>query len=455
MSSINPNPTNSGTPWLLMLLLSLAAALPARGQQVWTLDACLHYAVQQSPHIKKQMLQKRIYDQEYKESVASLFPSLRAGTSLSTNFGRSINPATNTYENVSNLNNVYQLTASLPLFDGLSSWYNIRFREAGKERGLKEVEQAKEQLALDVMQAYYDGLYYQKLVQLAEEQLVQSKQELVLTNKRESLGLAAGADRAQMEAKVAADSFNLVRQTNLQHLSLIHLKELMNYPLRSELRMDTLLTPILPQTTINNLEQMKSYAATMLPEAAQSLLLIQEAKLQHKMAQGSLFPYITLSGGISTNYFENLNETTEQTQSFSSQFKNNSGEYLTVTLSVPLFTNLTNLSRIKRSKYQYHQAKLEHQATINRLEKEVEQAVADLIGTGKEYLQAQKQAYALQLAHQVNQRKYQEGLISAIELFVSANQTLQAEADRVGCHIRYLLKEKLVNYYGGIPLIPL
>lgn len=438
----------------VIFLFAVTEVSEIAAQQAWSLDQCIGYAVEQSPGVQKQMVQKRIYDQYYKESVASLFPSVTAGTSLSTSFGRSINPATNTYENTSNLNNPYQLSASLPLFDGLSSWYNIRFREAGKERGLKEIERVKDQLALDVMQAYYDGVYYMKLVQLAEEQLVQSRQELLFTSKKEELGLTAGADIAQMEAKVAADSFNLVRQENFQHLSIIRLKELMNYPMNSTLEIDTVLADFIPQTSINNLEEIKETALKTLPEAEQSKLLIKEAKLQHKMAQGSLFPYISLSGGISTNYYENLNDNTADKRGFSSQFKNNRGEYVTINLSFPLFNKLSNISRIKRSKYQYTISKLDHQATINRLEKDIEQAAADLAGTGKEYIQAQKQAYALQLAHRVNRRKYEEGLISVIELQTSSNQYLQAEADLVASRIRYLLKDKLVNYYRGIPLIP-
>ncbi|MGL4328481.1 MAG: TolC family protein, partial [Tannerellaceae bacterium] len=272
--------------------------------------------------------------------------------------------------------------------------------------------------------------------------------------KKEELGLTAGADIAQMEAKVAADSFNLVRQENYQHLSIIRLKELMNYPMDSALEIDTVLADFIPQTSINNLEEIKETALTTLPEAEQSKLLIKEAKLQHKMAQGSLFPYISLSGGISTNYYENLNDNTADKRSFSSQFKNNRGEYVTINLSFPLFNKLSNISRIKRSKYQYTISKLDHQATINKLEKDIEQAAADLAGTGKEYIQAQKQAYALQLAHRVNRHKYEEGLISVIELQTSSNQYLQAEADLVASRIRYLLKDKLVNYYRGIPLIP-
>lgn len=53
----------------------------------------------------------------------------------------------------------------------------------------------------------------------------------------------------------------------------------------------------------------------------------------------------------------------------------------------------------------------------------------------------------MEIAHQVNQRKYQEGLISAVELSTSSNRLLQARVEEVNAQLKFYLKNRLVEYY--------
>ena len=104
--------------FFLLSVLVLSSGNLANAQEgVWSLDACMRYAVENSPKTKQQALVNinNKYDQQ--SAVASLFPSIGGSVGLQTNFGRSIDPETNTYSNSSNLSNGYELSATLPLFD--------------------------------------------------------------------------------------------------------------------------------------------------------------------------------------------------------------------------------------------------------------------------------------------------------------------------------------------------
>jgi outer membrane protein TolC len=65
--------------------------------QVMTMDECMAYAVEHSISVGKQENALDNAKMNYRQSVASLFPSVSAGTSAYTNFGRSIDPETNSY----------------------------------------------------------------------------------------------------------------------------------------------------------------------------------------------------------------------------------------------------------------------------------------------------------------------------------------------------------------------
>ena len=58
-----------------------------------------------------------------------------------------------------------------------------------------------------------------------------------------------------------------------------------------------------------------------------------------------------------------------------------------------------------------------------------------------------------ELAYRVTLRKYEEGLMSTLDVQTSANTLLESKANLLQKRLMYLLKSKLVDYYKGKPLI--
>lgn len=98
-------------------------------------------------------------------------------------------------------------------------------------------------------------------------------------------------------------------------------------------------------------------------------------------------------------------------------------------------------------------AQYEYEETKRTVYSEIEQAVADMNGQAEEYQQALQQEDAMEAAHKVNQRKYTEGLISALELNTSANRYLNSRVEKLNAGLKYNLKSRLVKYYKGEPFI--
>lgn len=100
---------------------SLSEPAPNAAEPVvrMTLDECMAYAVEHSPVVRQQDYTNRNYRQDYIESVAALVPSVSGSVSATTSFGRSVDPETNTYTDVSNLSNNYGVSGQMPVFAGL------------------------------------------------------------------------------------------------------------------------------------------------------------------------------------------------------------------------------------------------------------------------------------------------------------------------------------------------
>ena len=407
---------------LLTTVLSLSFATATVAQEkLWTLDECMRYAVENSPSVKKQVYTSDTYKAERNAAIASFFPAASAKVGAQYSFGRSIDPATNTYENTSTFNNNYGLDASIPIFTGgqlINQWLMAK---SNRRMGVNDIQKAKDDLAMKTMQAYMDVVYYKGTIRMAVEKLEESNRTLYKTRRQEELGLKGKADVAQFEAQVAADDYTLTHQQNLFNTALLTLRECMNYPSDLELEVDTLLPDINYVPEVENVAEIFAYASGNNPTALQAEYQLTQSKYQYRIYKG--------------------------------KFKNNRGEYVSFSLSFPLFDGLSRLTNARRYRNNMRIARETRTEVFRQLQTAVEQSVLDREGYAKEAIQMDKKVRSDELAYRVTLRKYEEGLMSTLDVQTSANTLLESKANLLQKRLMYLLKSKLVDYYKGKPLI--
>lgn len=429
----------------------LTAPLAAQ-DTCWTLNDCMRYAIENSPKVKQKQYTNDTYKAEQQSAIGQLFPSIGASLGATFNYGRSIDPATNTYNNTSTFNNGYGLSAQLPLFNGGVLINNIRLANVNKLLGKQLEQKEKDDLALSTMEAFMTVLYYRGTLLLAKNKVIESSRTLYKTKRMEELGLKGKADVAQVEALAAADEYNLTHQENLYETALLTLKQQMNYPSGSVLVLDTLVTETSFQYSSEAVDAIYEQAVENNPVALQAALNLKGMRLNHTIAKGRLYPSISFSAGISTNYFENL-ASGSSNSSFGSQFKNNRGEYFSFNVSVPIFDGLSKLTNLRRARNNVRIAIEQQNETYRQLQIAIEQAVMDREGYAREMIQKEKEVKANELAYNLTLRKYEEGLMSPLDLQTSANTLLLSQADLLQRRLQYIIKCYLVDYYKGEPLV--
>jgi outer membrane protein TolC len=174
---------------------------------------------------------------------------------------------------------------------------------------------------------------------------------------------------------------------------------------------------------------------------------VAAARTEYKAARGRLFPVLSMNGGFSTGFSRLMDGTPYM--SFGEQLKLREGSYVGISLSIPLFSGFSRSSEAKRGKQRLIIAQRQHEELLRQVYSEIEQAVADVNGLSDEYRHARKRTAAMLSAHQMNLRKYEEGLIDALELTTSANRLLNARVEELYTNLKYQLKYKLLNYYKG------
>lgn len=427
-----------------------ATAQEADTSRIWNLQECMRYAIENSPRAVRQQLTNANLKASYHEAILQHLPSLSGNAGISAGFGRNVDPGTNTYTSVNTLSNSYGLNAGITVFNGLQLINNTRSSKISKLRGEEAQKQVEDAISQETMQAYFDFAYTVGTQTLAREQVEASRENLRQGQRMMALGLKGAADVAQLEATLASDEYNLTRTENNRRTYELRLKEVMNYPPESELKIDTAWRYAMPQQETAAASEIVDIALATLPDMRMSKMDVRLAQLNLSTAKARLFPTLSASAGIGTSYYKNLHK---EALPFSKQFKDNLSKSLSASMSIPIFggwSRQTNIVRMRNNLRSSEQTRIE---TQRKIAVEVEQAVLDLNGAFAERQLAGKQVHARLLAYRVAQRKYQEGLLSALDLQTTANQLLEARATLLRAELTWQAKRKLVDYYKGIPLL--
>ncbi len=435
-------------------LLTLAVSIlltPLYAQEKMTLEACMKYAIEHSTSVQQQEIALEDARQNYIGAVASAMPSINASTGGTMNYGRSIDPATNTYTTTSTFNNSYSLSGSLTVFNGLSTINTIKATKVMRAMGVEELQLARDQIAMNTMSAYFDVVYYYGTVEIAQEQLRTSQLELKQVQEQYELDLKAPADVAEVEAQVANYDYLLTEQQSNLELALIELRKVMNYPQEEPLEIDTEVD-IEGMLITETLEEVLNYALVYNPQIRSKEMNSRYYELNYASTKGRYLPSISLSGGFSTNYFVNVDSPGNYAKYFN-QLGNNRGYYVGMSISIPIFSGLSRRVAKHRAKLQYDNAILAHTEQRRTLESEVAKTYQEMQNFGKQYIMSQKKVQANDLAYRSVSQKFAEGMVTAIDLQTASNNLLQARSDLLHARLQYIIKCRMVGYYNGIPLI--
>ena len=419
--------------------------------QNWSLDDCMKYAVEHATEVKREVVNARQRKQDYQHAVAGFLPTVTGGVQGQYAWGRNIDPETNTYNNVTTFNNYYQLYAELNVFDGFATINALKQAKLSRDYSATAMQKIQDDRAIDVMQKYVDAAYAEASIQIASEKLNESKRMLTKMQRLYELGEKGRPDVVQMESQVAEDEYNLTHQENVAKQSLLALKSAMNFPVDEELKLELKSENKEASASGTDYETVYQGFLHISPDLKSAEYEVERARYDYKIAKGRLLPSLSLGGGISTNYYKNLSQK-GQYDGFASQFRNNQGEYLALTLSIPIY-NSDRWHNMKKARNDWQLAQVNLEETRRKLHDQIAQAVMDAEGYAKELHQMQKKVASDSLAYHMSSRKFEEGMLSTFDLHTAAQTLLESRIKELQMQMLLIIKQRLVGYYQGENLI--
>lgn len=418
--------------------------------KIWGLDSCMAYAVEHATDVKREVINARQRKQDYQKAVTDFLPSVAGGVQGQYAWGRNIDPETNTYNHVTTFNNYYQLYASLNVFDGFATINAFKQAKLARAYSTTAMQKVRDDKAIDVMLKFVDAAYAEASIQIASDKLAESKRLLAKMQRLYELGEKGRPDVVQMESQVAEDEYNLTHQKNVAQQSLLTLKSAMNFPVEEELRLVTNGKQVNESSPINH-ETVYQNFLNASPDVKSAEYEVEKARYDYKIAKGRLLPSLSLSGGISTNFYRNLSQG-GQYEGFASQFRNNRGEYLALTLSIPIYDNVA-WHNVKKARNDWQLALVNLEEIKRKLHDNIAQAMMDAEGYAKELYQMNKKVASDSLAYYMSSRKFEEGMLSTFDLHTAAQTLLESRIKQLQMQMLLIIKQRLVGYYQGKNLI--
>jgi outer membrane protein len=422
----------------------------AQKAENWTLSQCISYAVANNLDIKSNQIENSINKENLNQSKRDLLPYVSMSSSGYNYFGKSLDYDSYEYVDTKQTYLDFDLYGGIDLFKGFTKQNTISYKKITYLAGLKDEEQQKYDLAFTVMQAYYNAVYYHGLIDIVKEQKDLSELNLKQTRKQVDLGLKAKADLLEMESRLAKEELTLIQTENSYKTALLDLKQAMNFISNEELIIDfsEQEPDVLAIETTTPVDIYNS-ALNFYPTIKSKELQKDAAKKNVTINKGNLWPRLTMSGGYST-YYSHLKGNDSET--FHNQFKNNASQYVGLNLSIPLFQKLAYRSEVKLAKLNLLQSEVTYNKAKLDLFNEISQDYQELQSYYSEYNQLVKQEDYSDVAFQAAEKKFNQGLISIIEMYDSKSVLAQAKSDLLRTKLLYVIKKKTIDYYMGKPV---
>lgn len=413
-----------------------------------TLRECMEYAVSNSTKMRIESANRNDEQWQRRHALMSLFaPSVDAQTYAYNQYGRNLDPETNTYNTITTFHNGYSVSAGITLFDGFQSVNNLKMASTAAKMGISREQQTIDEICLATMEAFYNVIYYTELLSVLEGQVATAEKARDKAVRQEELGQKGHADVLQMESELAQKQYQLITTRNMKNDAMITLKDVMFWPVGDELMIDNNVAE--PTLTPVFLSEISSSAKLNLPDAEMALMTKKRAALDLKSARGAYSPTLWLYAGWSTTYYTYPGMKDYSPASFGEQWRNNRGEYVQLALSIPIFDQLRRRTTLKNKKNALVRAEAEYDQKMRDIENEVARAVSDRDGAQAAFTQADKLANVQQEAFRLSTKQFENGLISAIEFQTASQNYLQAMAERINNLLKLRIKDSLVRYYRG------
>jgi len=437
---------------ILAFVCTLLVPILLSGQTAWTLEECLQHANENSIQLKQEELKVAAQSHSLLASKMNLLPTLNLRGSNTNRFGRSVDPLTYEFTTDDTRGASFSAYSGIDLFRGFQNVNTVRKSKIDLQKTLSEFDQAKKDLELNITRDFLQILFYLELQKVAEDEAEITRLQVMQTKNFVEAGSLTQGDLQEILALQALEELNIVNAQNDYNLSLLNLALLLQLDDPESFKISQPEANSMPEIFVQpQVESIISEAENNRPSIFGAELGIQSSQKSLLIAKGSLLPSISLTSGWGTGYSDQIFDISEgNIMPFMNQLDFASTTYLGLSLNIPLFNGLSGITKVKNAKLDVINNQLILDQAKNQLRKEIYLAYADANASFTKFQATTKSLSSLQLAFENIERKYNLGMLTALDYNTAKNNVVRAQSELLQAKYNYLFNIKILNFYRGL-----
>ncbi|GAB2967047.1 TolC family protein [Hymenobacter coalescens] len=471
-----------------------AAAVPQPAPTgPWTLMQAVEYALNNNLNVRQAQLSAEISEATLRQSRFNQLPTANASASQTWNYGTNVDPLTFTFQNQTTRANNFSANAQLNLFSGFQVRNTIKRNGLDYQAALQDIDQARNDLSLNVASAYLQYLLGEELLRANQLRVNTAQQQIERTQKLLRAGAVAESNLLDAQAQLASDDVNVVTAQNQRDLARLQLTQFLNLDAARSAGF-SIVVPNLPDpdempAMDADAEGTYQIAQGNQPQVRAADLRVQSAMRGVEVARGGYYPRLSFGASIFSGYssarfarkftgdstivpagfiyqitptgpqqvpgvFAGIEQPRFETLSegFGSQVKNNLGKQLSFNLTIPILNGWQVRTNVQRSVIGVKQAELRAEQTRLTLRQTIQQAYADALAAQRRYAANKRQVEALTTAYRNAEIRFNNGLLNGTDFNQAKNNLGAAESSMIQAKYEYIFRRKVLEFYQGKPL---
>lgn len=465
---------------LSLTLFALTNFIAQAQSPNWSLEKCIEYARQNNLNLRQAQYDIRTAELDIQENQYSRLPGLSGGARAGYQFGRTIDPTTNSFNNERIGFNSFSLDANATLYSGGFINNSVKQSQINTRAAKLDAAATSNNIALDIAAAYLNIL-------LAEEQLTNARQNLKLsedqldqTDKLIRAGSVPANNRLDILSQIAQNDRAIIEAENAVMIGYLNLKQLMQLSPEEELKIvrpEFIDLPDNGNPQAVGLEEVYNAALQTQPQIQAADLRIQSAQLSEEIAKSGFLPTLSVFASLNSNFSSAFRLPIFETQrvpqtvfidgspvtiefqsqvpvdneqiAYTDQIDQNFGQVVGVNLNVPIYSRHTN--RINKERARLSKLNAEVGSTQQRqlLKTDVQRSITDTRASFNSYKAAQRSVEAAETAFDNAQKRFDLGAINTLELATARNTLDQARIELIRSKYQYLFNLKTIDFYMG------
>jgi len=474
----------------ILLIACLVLITTVKAQNVWTLEKCVEYALNNNIQVKQQLLQVKGEEASLKQEKLSLLPTLNGGASLGYNFGQTIDRFTNKFATDRVQSDNFYLGSSVSVFEGFRKINQIKQRKVNLDAIRFDTDKFMDDITLGIATAYLQILFYSELSKTAQNQLKATELQSQRLKKLVDAGSLAQGNYFTIEAQRAAENTQLVNARNNLDIAYLTLAQMLDLPSTEgfEIESPDLELGLNPSLTALP-DQIYGFALETQPTIKSAELRVKSAEYGLSIAQGGQAPTLTLQGSLGSGYsgaaqimesftsktpdvsktpasafipgpdgkplqyvWAFTGDATYKTKPFNDQIKDNFNRSISLNLNVPIFNGWATRTSISRAKISIENSKYNLELSKLQLRKTIQQAYADAKAALNTYEASITGVSAARESFYYAEQKFINGAINSVEYNNSKKDFEKAESDQLRAKYEFIFKSTVLDFYMGKPI---